>query len=651
MDRNILMAATSADDVPTSGYHLNEIAKTINSNLQACEQVRMFLIARLSQNNHNVKHKCLIVIKYLCRNGRLEFKQKITTSIDPIKECLTFSGPADPLRGEENYRKVRDLAKEVLEVIYDGSVPTGSLISSGMKMNGVGNADYVASPVPGSPPKLTAKSSFSGFMSSFSFKTTKESNKDGYKDFNGDLLPKSQNFLNIIEKEIAETENGDGKTTPMESNNDSNISTYQQPVSNFATVEILSVPSPQPLITTKSTTNPLKTVFQSVSLNNNDSFKETTDAVMINRISDPLIPEVVNGTLEAKVDGSYERSIIAGLCESGGLKAVPPEDKLNNFLVISSSLSSEMVGLCLMELLNDDSWQSRTKALIVILKLVSIKTDSKYAEWFAERIEEVKSLENDGKAGVRTQAIKTVRAMESAARSIPPKRDSPYVERLSDMFAGMALAPNVDNNNLQKPRPVSFSCIERELSKSQDLLDVAEAIPITLTNTATEEPNKMANSTTATTNYHRTISNDDMFAGLSFGDIPTLATSIVLTNAYSANSIPLSSPHQSMISINMNSNNKILDCFDFLDNSIVTASPVTTMSNSSYGFNFQSIPNHLRPPAPTPNSSFVFMHSNTMKQEESKVTNILSPNEINSFINKTFGNNMSITPENQRHLF
>jgi hypothetical protein len=41
---------------------------------------------------------------------------------EPIKECLQFRGPPDPLRGDEIYQRVRDAAQEALDAIFDSSL-------------------------------------------------------------------------------------------------------------------------------------------------------------------------------------------------------------------------------------------------------------------------------------------------------------------------------------------------------------------------------------------------------------------------------------------------------------------------------------------------------------------------------------------------
>lgn len=139
MDSSLLSDATSSDDSPTPGYQLSEIARkkfnfytilycdilsriclhqktgaTIAS-YQACTQLEDFLLSRITKSNHNIKYKCLQIIKVLvysysnvynrllpnstfqlsllklqhvCRSGRPEFKRDMGRNTGPIKECL-----------------------------------------------------------------------------------------------------------------------------------------------------------------------------------------------------------------------------------------------------------------------------------------------------------------------------------------------------------------------------------------------------------------------------------------------------------------------------------------------------------------------------------------------------------------------------------
>lgn len=122
----------------------------------------------------------------------------------------------------------------------------------------------------------------------------------------------------------------------------------------------------------------------------------------------------------AASDGLYERSLIQGLCEPSGLKPVPPEDKLKSFLLTVNTLSPDVVGSCLIDVLNSDSWQSRVKGLIVIAK--TVKASNSHMQWWkSNAVEELSMLStSDSKVAVRTQAVKTLSSMGIAAAAPPP---------------------------------------------------------------------------------------------------------------------------------------------------------------------------------------------------------------------------------------
>lgn len=132
----------------------------------------------------------------------------------------------------------------------------------------------------------------------------------------------------------------------------------------------------------------------------------------------PDMPPSTNGLGRAggaMSTGEYEKNIIDSLCEPGGLRPVPAEDKLLELLNSASTLSEEILGNCLLDVLNDEAWQSRTKALIVISRLVKLPDCPAHQRWWAERADVVESLQSDPKAGVRTQAVKTLKAIDPSA--------------------------------------------------------------------------------------------------------------------------------------------------------------------------------------------------------------------------------------------
>jgi hypothetical protein len=114
----------------------------------------------------------------------------------------------------------------------------------------------------------------------------------------------------------------------------------------------------------------------------------------------------------AQSDGAYERTMVEGLCESAGLKVVPPEDKLETFLTAAQTLSPDLVGPCLIDELNSESWQSRTKALIVIASLAKAKGCFAHSAWWVGQSDIIRTMANDPRTSVRTQALKCMRALK-----------------------------------------------------------------------------------------------------------------------------------------------------------------------------------------------------------------------------------------------
>jgi hypothetical protein len=84
MDISMLKEATSSDANPTPGYMLNEICRATITSYQACVDLHEFLVTRIKSNNANIKLKCLVITKHVCRSGRADFKKE-WRKVDPIK--------------------------------------------------------------------------------------------------------------------------------------------------------------------------------------------------------------------------------------------------------------------------------------------------------------------------------------------------------------------------------------------------------------------------------------------------------------------------------------------------------------------------------------------------------------------------------------
>jgi hypothetical protein len=106
---------------------------------------------------------------------------------------------------------------------------------------------------------------------------------------------------------------------------------------------------------------------------------------------------------------------VQSLCEPGGLKAVPPEDKLVSFMAIVPTLSSETIGSCLVEVFNSEAWQSRTKALAVLFNILNSEDCDIHKQWWIDHKEFLSDMLSDSKVSVRSQAVKTMQLIDRDA--------------------------------------------------------------------------------------------------------------------------------------------------------------------------------------------------------------------------------------------
>lgn len=63
MNRPVVARATSSDDSPVPGYLYGEIAQMTHANFEGCRQLTVYLLERIKKPNHNIKFKCLQIIK------------------------------------------------------------------------------------------------------------------------------------------------------------------------------------------------------------------------------------------------------------------------------------------------------------------------------------------------------------------------------------------------------------------------------------------------------------------------------------------------------------------------------------------------------------------------------------------------------------
>eukprot|EP00981_Chlorochromonas_danica_P012261 scaffold4731_cov175-Ochromonas_danica.AAC.7 len=302
--------------------------------------------------------------------------------------------------------------------------------------------------------------------------------------------------------------------------------------------------------------------------------------------SSGMVPDLPHGAIgmgrvgPAASDGSYERSLIETLCEPGGLKAVPPDSVLQEFLQKAPTLSSELVGNCLIDSVNSDAWQSRIKALIVIASLIQAKDCSAHEEWWKDQLDVLRGLLADSKAGVRSQAAKTLRllgeehdvSVKSNSRSVTPK-PTPTTPAASSAKNG-SLIDFMDSIGESSPNPVVNNSPLHSSINTASPLHAAIVHPIS--------PEAVQAPTGA----------EDMFAGLSMSDQNPETKTVTPPNIVSPSvPVPVASGG-----------------FDFLshDNNLTAApqpQPVAAPSSGAFDF-FADLTPSINPLTATSSSSF-----------------------------------------------
>ena len=132
----LLNKATTADENPTPGYVFSELAKIQHADASTTDKMADFLFKRLARSEPSVKWKVLVVMKQVCKLGRMEFRRALQKQNEKVKEALSFKGPPDPLRGDEPNAKVRSAAKDALEAMFDSNAPATSGAAAGGALSG-----------------------------------------------------------------------------------------------------------------------------------------------------------------------------------------------------------------------------------------------------------------------------------------------------------------------------------------------------------------------------------------------------------------------------------------------------------------------------------------------------------------------------------
>jgi len=444
MDKRLIINATSSDDSPTSGYQISEIVKTTNVNYDACCQIQNLLLERLEKKrHHNIKYKCLILIKHICRNGRPEFKRDIQRRTETIRELLQFKGPPDPLRGDQIYQRVRDAAREVLDSIFDSHVPGSSnsstvsrIIGMGSDINaGIENSSSSKSGNFSMPTKwFSSKESPESMYTNYN--KASESNMAGFGNPNFSQPTNSQKgFLSRATDAVgtfAKKASGKGKKEDA-------LNTYEQapPAQSYDPYAHQKAQLNTGFSSDKSS-NSWGSPQRPASQVGGVWASNPPTSVPTNQVGKNSGAPMTGRAGGADVGGEYERNQILDLCAPGGTRAVPPPEKLESFTKAVETLDSELVGSIILEQLQKPEWQTQSKALCVIEAIAKLPGCDALYEYFQDWAEDmIQPLCNAPKAAVRDRSVKVLKilGLKPPTQTVLPKQQVPRTQPQASLLA------------------------------------------------------------------------------------------------------------------------------------------------------------------------------------------------------------------------
>ncbi|KAI9911696.1 hypothetical protein PsorP6_009342 [Peronosclerospora sorghi] len=148
MNRHALAEATSLHDGPVPLYLMEEIAHATKASDRDAEKIADYMFGRLNKSNLHVKLKTLQLLTFCIKEGSPAFRRAIGHEEHEIaayiRACLFcrravlavavakcrfdpcvcvyvhFTGPPDPIYGDEKYRRIRVACQEALVCLHDG---------------------------------------------------------------------------------------------------------------------------------------------------------------------------------------------------------------------------------------------------------------------------------------------------------------------------------------------------------------------------------------------------------------------------------------------------------------------------------------------------------------------------------------------------
>ena len=486
MDRGLLARATSADDGPTPGYLYGEIAKMTRASFDVCAKVEEYLAKRCSNKNANVKLKALVVIRHVAEKGAPQFKQQMVRRLPVIKDCQQFSGPPDPLRGDEPYRKVRVAAKDAIEALTsdDYEQPAQSMqgFSGGGDAYNDGPANYppqrgrmegFGNSIPeAEPTTYMAKAQRMASQMAEKAASRLQKSDSGYRG--GDQRRSAEFSSHRSMPGVGNPRFGDARNAPPSWKERVQEGARQAADSvqkmRFGTSSTESFDPSYNYASNRGANAYGGGTFQAPSSSSSQDWGDRRRGNVGGGWGNTNTPQPpprqsapsyeAHTTTQssaagraggAATDGEYERHLVKDLCGAGGTRAAPPADKLQAFVDAAATLDADAVGPALLEELDDAKpWQSRAKACAVVEALCRADGCEHHLGYFSEVADDLQGLEAASNLALRKQARRMLSALGvagdapavgAAARAAASVDGGRPARRLRGAGRGGAVAP------------------------------------------------------------------------------------------------------------------------------------------------------------------------------------------------------------------
>jgi hypothetical protein len=422
MNRTTLNKATSPDPSPTPGYLFDEIAKVTHDPL-GNDRLVQYLVKRLESPSADVKAKVLNIIKHVCRKGNPSFRRSWQREAGTIKAHLQYHTAPDPLRGDEPSKRVRENAKEALEAVFDASrdekkanpALAGRIQGFGGAPPPPPQAEYHQPSAASSTPTAYAQPSSSSAYASAQPSKYSGSRYEGignpnFQDPRNQPKGILERVVDVVREKVekqAESIPGVGGVKPawMNQNTAALPSGYGFASNRGGGEYSASSGSYDPTAAQRQGVDPVWSDPRS---------PRPVFGVSGTVISAPVQaqPSSSNGAqarqqrATERSDGSYEKNVVDELCAPGGVRPVPPKDKLDSFCKACRTLDPNWIISFLDEKMAEDDWKIQHKALCVVEALLQTPGLEAFADRLDQTPDNLEALYTSKNPSVRERAQK-----------------------------------------------------------------------------------------------------------------------------------------------------------------------------------------------------------------------------------------------------